>query len=156
MAIRTSVFRRLLLKGGLMGVVAGSIAYAIFLGIDKLTYWLKNGEGPDLKLLGLLVLIGVLFTSVPSFVGGALLEVLIYRDATNNENVTRKGFLKGTLVGAIAGMSLSGLYLILINFRSDLGIFLLQTLEVVALASLAGGWVGRVLAKDVSIQKPPV
>jgi len=156
MAIKTSVLRRLLLKGGIMGVVAGSIAFAIFLGIDGLTYWLDYGEDEDFILLGLLVLIGVLLISVPSFVGGALLGVLIYRDSANTESVTRKGFLKGTLVGAIAGMSLCGIYLILINFRGDLGIFLLRTLEVVALASLAGGWVGRVLARDVSLQKPSV
>lgn len=135
---------------GFLAAFTGSILFETF-GIIE--YAMANNIGFERALHEYfdVVIFGILFlaTTLPGVLGGALLGLLLYKDAAKENLSPKKSLLRGSLLGAFTSIVLCLLVLAWTGQKFPVESYLIESCIAILLGSLAGGWTGWQLVKVI-------
>jgi hypothetical protein len=149
-------------RGGRLGVRSaffGSIAFALVetISIFVNTYWIKQIDARidaqsiifSIGWIVVLVVVGSLLAFLPAFLLGGLLAVLVDLHNLSKAFAVMMGVMFGIFASTIiwAPIKLFQFDFTQTTGHGDFSVFLVRAMEAILIAALAGGWIGRELAK---------
>jgi uncharacterized membrane protein len=154
-------------KSSTMGSILAVFVTLVFSAVDDI--WQNRLQTIELTVSGFisfvssaafLLLVAILLSAVPAFIGGVLLAWLMNRNNSIRLVSKQSKFNLGALIGASAGFVLTLLVLISgefvkrmahggygYNFLVSLPVYLFYFIEFVVIATIAGIWTDRQLRK---------
>jgi hypothetical protein len=161
--------------GTTLALVNACVAWIVFFVLDEIFLGTIFEPG-ELALLAPLIIYGCLFVSLPAIVGGFFLARSVRHDAESGALITRKVAIKGLVLGAVMGLGICVVVIILIDTHAHFNLvldtlltgrvldrvmyyltlgnrlYLRRIVQAAILAALAGGCTGGILAKYVLSQ----
>jgi hypothetical protein len=161
-------------KSAIMGSLLAVFITNIFIGIYSVwqnglqTIEFNNfGFQTLLSSIALMLLLAILFTVFPAFLGGIVLAWLLNRKDFITSDSNPGGSNLGAWIGASAGVGLALLFLIPAdfvgrtahggigyNFLESVPIYIFYAIQSIAIATMAGIWTDRQLRKYLESARP--
>lgn len=157
------------IKSAIIGSVI--VVFGTLILSAVLDNWQNGLQNVELSISGFLSLLSsaaflllaaILLSAVPAFIGGMILAWLLKRKNARTPNSRSGKISLGALIGALAGVELTALALIpadLVqrtahggygyNFLDSLPMYLIFSIEIIGIATIAGIWTDRRLIKHL-------
>lgn len=131
-----------------LGLVVQITGCAIFLALEELWQMLRYGASSfnssvDIEIAILIFIVGNVLAFIPTVFCSCILLWALKYEASKGKLSSGRSKVLGFLIGLMAGIGVSALGIVLTNGRVGMLENLFRIVEVVAITSTAGVWLGK-------------
>ena len=133
------------------GIFSEVIGCAVFVIEEQTRQVLNFGFAGKMDILFsvLVFIFGNVLAFVPVIISSSILSKILHKESLLNKLTLAKAVRHGSTVGAVTGIVIAMIGIIITNARGSPSVYLWYSVEITIIASASGAWAGKKLARHV-------